>query len=95
LAKEPELYYKVIAIVKEVRGCPYYKVGDTIIYEEPEISKDSSGKLCVWALQALIPYFVAACRKTPKEDWINVLHDVQCPDPTRSVVFELKREPLK
>lgn len=93
---EPQssIKYRVIAIVKEVKNCPYYKVGDKIVFEEPEIVKEKSDKLCLWALSSLGLYFVAACRKTPKEDWINLLHDVQCPDPDRTVVFKLTREEL-
>ena len=86
--------YRVIATVKEVKGCPYYKIGDKIVFEEPEIIKEKSDKLCLWVLSSLGLYFVAACRKTPKQDWINMLHDVQCPDPTRPVTFKLTREPL-
>jgi len=94
MAEQNSIKYRVIATVIDVRSCPYYKIGDKIVFEEPEIIKEKSSKLCLWALSSLGLYFVAACRKTPKEDWINLLHDVQCPDPNRYVTFKLTREPI-
>jgi len=40
---------------------------------------------------ALVPYLTAYCRKTPEDDWINMIQELQCPDSTNSVVFSLER----
>ena len=49
--------YRVILTVKESKGnCPYYRIGDKITYEEPEIIKEKSGGLCLYALLSLAPY---------------------------------------
>jgi len=88
--------YRVILRVKESRGdCPYYKVGDKITFEDPEIIKEESGKLCLYALLALAPYLTALCRDTPEEDWINRKRTIQCPDSDRPVIFEIERKSIK
>jgi uncharacterized repeat protein (TIGR04076 family) len=85
----------VILKVKESKGnCPYYKVGDKITFEEPEIIKEESIDY-VYALLALAPYLTALCRDTPSEDWINHKRTIQCPDSDRPVIFEVERKPLK
>ena len=85
--------YRVILTVKESRGnCPYYKVGDKITFEQPEIVKDKSDRLCLYALSSLAPYLTALCRDTPKEDWINEIETIQCSDPDRTVIFKVERE---
>jgi uncharacterized repeat protein (TIGR04076 family) len=87
--------YRVILTVKESRGnCPYYKVGDKITFEEPEIVKEKSGRLCLYALLSLAPYLTALCRDTPEEDWINYKETIQCPDADRPVIFKVERESL-
>lgn len=87
--------YRVILTVKESRGnCPYYKVGDKITFEEAEIVKEKSDRLCLYALLSLAPYLTALCRDTPKEDWINYKEIIQCPDADRPVIFKLEREPI-
>jgi uncharacterized repeat protein (TIGR04076 family) len=88
--------YRVTLTVKESRGdCPYYKVGDKIVFEDAEIVKEESGRLCIYALMALAPYLTALCRDTAKEDWINNVEVIQCPDPKRAVVFKVERELLR
>jgi len=87
--------YRVILTVKESRGnCRHYKVGDKITYEEPEIVKEKSDGLGIYALLALAPYLTALCRDTPEEDWINYKETIQCPDADRPVIFKVKRERL-
>jgi uncharacterized repeat protein (TIGR04076 family) len=88
--------YRVTLTVKESRGnCPYYRVGDKIVFEDAEIIKEESGRLCIYALTALAPYLTALCRDTPREDWINRKEVIQCPDVNRPVIFKVEREPLK
>lgn len=86
--------YRVILTVKESRGnCPYYKVGDKITFEQPEIVKEKSDKLCLFALVSMAPYLTALCRDTPEDDWINRKETIQCPDADRTVIFKVEREP--
>ncbi|RSN72214.1 MAG: TIGR04076 family protein [Thermoproteota archaeon] len=85
--------YRVILTVVESRGdCPYYKVGDKIVFEEAEIVKEKSGKLCLYAIVGMAPYLTALCRDTPQEDWINRKEVIQCPDVNRPVIFKVERE---
>jgi uncharacterized repeat protein (TIGR04076 family) len=57
--------------------------------------KEESGRLCIYVLMALAPYLTALCRDTPKEDWINNVEVIQCPDPKRAVVFKVERKLLR
>lgn len=85
--------YKVTLTVKESRGdCPYYQVGDRIIFRGGELLKDESGRLCLYALSAMFPYITALTRDTPEEDWINRKKSIQCPDDARPVIFQVSRE---
>ena len=93
----PKMSYRVILTVKETRGerpCQYYTVGDKITFEDAEILKDESDRLCLFALSAVFPYVTALSRETPKEDWINRKETLQCPDDGRPVIFKIDREPL-
>lgn len=82
--------YRLKIVVEDVKGRCYagYERGDTIEVEDPIIK----GKLCVYALSALIPYITAACRVTPQDDWINAVEVLQCPDPKNTVKFRIVRE---
>jgi len=81
---------KLRIVVEDVRGECYagYQKGDVINVEDPVIT----GKLCIYAVSALLPYITAAYRETPPEDWINVVEVLQCPDPENTVTFKLIRE---
>ena len=61
---------------------------DTIEVEDPVIK----GKICIYALSALIPYITAAYRETPPDDWINAVEVLQRPDPENTVRFRIIRE---
>ncbi len=82
--------YKLKIVVEDVKGKCYagYKKGDTIEVEDPVIK----GKICIYALSALIPYITAAYRETPSDDWINAVEVLQCPDPENTVKFRIIRE---
>lgn len=79
--------------VKSVKGfCSAgYKEGDTFTYCEPNITSHNL-PVCIYALSGLIPYLSAFGKKTDENDWINELHELQCPDPANTVVFSLKRD---
>ena len=69
-----------------------YRQGDTLIYCEPNITPIDAKPICIYALSGLIPYLSAFGKKTNDEDWINGLHELQCPDSANTVVFSLKRD---
>lgn len=80
---------KLRLIVEDVKGgcAANYKKGDEIKVEDPIVE----GKICIYALSALIPYITAAYRETPKDDWINLVERLQCPDPVNTVTFRIER----
>ena len=82
--------YKLKIVVEDVKENCYagYEKGDTIEVEDPVIK----GKICIYALSALIPYITAAYRETPPDDWINAVEVLQCPDPENTVRFRIIRE---
>ncbi len=82
--------YRLKIFVEDVKGECYagYQKGDVIEVEDPVVK----GKLCIYALSALIPYITAAYRKTPSDDWINAVEVLQCPDPVNAVTFKIVRE---
>ena len=42
-----------------------------------------------------MPYLTVAYRKTPEDDWINMVQELQCPDPVNTVVFKVVREEMR
>jgi uncharacterized repeat protein (TIGR04076 family) len=88
--------YRLVLEVKEVRGdcAAGYKVGDKVVIERGSIVSGRSSNVCLYALGALLPYLTVAYRKTPEDDWINLVRELQCPDPINTVVFKVLREKL-
>ncbi len=82
--------FRLKIVVEDVKGgvLRWLRKGDTIEVEDPVIK----GKICIYALSALIPYITAAYRETPQDDWINVVEVLQCPDPENTVRFRIIRE---
>jgi uncharacterized repeat protein (TIGR04076 family) len=89
--------YKLILEVKEVKGdcAAGYKTGDRIVIEGGSIISRRSSNVCLYALGALLPYLTVAYRKTPKDDWINMVEELQCPDSVNTVVFKVVREKMR
>jgi uncharacterized repeat protein (TIGR04076 family) len=86
--------YTVKCTVKSIRGkCPIgYKTGDHFFIKDMAVIEAGEPQgICLHALTAMIPYLTAYCRKTDKDDWINMIQELQCPDSTNSVVFSLER----
>jgi len=51
-----EMPFCVTLTVRESRGdCLYCKIGNKITYEEPEIIKEESGKLRLYAILSMAP----------------------------------------
>lgn len=80
--------------VKEVKGkcAAGYSVGNRIVVEEPCILVNESSNVCLYALGAFLPYLTVLYRDTPKEDWINYVEELQCPDPLNTVTFRVTRQ---
>jgi len=85
--------HKVRVSVKSVKGncAAGYQVGDYFIVEDPMIIPERPKAMCIYAIPAFIPYLTAYCRKTSSDDWINMKKELQCPDSTNTVIFELER----
>jgi uncharacterized repeat protein (TIGR04076 family) len=80
---------KLKIVVENVKGECYagYERGEVIEVDDPIVK----GKICIYALSALIPYLTAACRASPS-DWINSVEVLQCADPKNTVTFRIIRE---
>ena len=86
--------YTIKCTVKSVKGecAAGYKVGDHFVIKDMAMVEAIEPKgICLHALTAMVPYLTAYCRKTPEDDWINMIRELQCPDSTNSVVFSLER----
>ena len=90
--------YRIILTCLETRGeCRYYKVGDKITFEGPEIVTDKSDRLCYLALSAFFPYISLLRNVKPGEEHSErkeVIHPIQCPDYAKPVIFKVEREPM-
>jgi uncharacterized repeat protein (TIGR04076 family) len=97
---------KLVVRVKEIRGhCPVFKVGDKIVFDEPEIILEETDALCIHALGAMLSMLVALSRGTSfKKLGLTKKEEVgyiQCLDPGPpytsggTVVFEIRRESEK
>jgi len=89
--------YRLVLEVRGVKGhcAAGYKLGDRIVIGEGSIISRESSNVCLYALGALLPYLTVAYRKTPEDDWINMVQELQCPDPVNTVVFKVVREEMR
>jgi len=98
---------RVIVTVKEIRGkCPVHKVGDKIVVEAPKIVTAETDALCIHALGSMLSMIIPLARGMSFKD-LGLAHKegntgyVQCLDPGQpytpggTVIFEIRREPLK
>lgn len=83
--------YKLEIEVESIKGyCSAgLSKGDTFVVEDPVILSD--GPICIYALGALMPYLTALYRDTDRDDWINQVDRLQCPDAENAVTFVIKR----
>jgi len=87
--------YELVFTVKEVKGscASGYRVGEKIVYKEPNIDLEKSDRVCVYALGSIMPYISGLVRKsTEKDDWIPSKAEIQCPDSSNTVIFEIQRK---
>jgi len=98
---------RLVITVKEIRGeCPVHKVGDKIIVEAPEIVTAETDALCVHAFGSMLSMIIPLARGVSFKD-LGLAHKegnvgyVQCLDPGEpytpggTVIFEIRREPVK
>jgi uncharacterized repeat protein (TIGR04076 family) len=98
---------RIIVTVKEIRGkCPVHKVGDKIVVDAPEIVTAQTDALCVHALGSMLSMIIPLARGVNFEDLGLARKEgnvgyLQCLDPGKpyttggTVIFEIKREPVK
>jgi len=98
---------RLVVTVKEIRGkCPVHRVGDRIVIEAPKIVTGETSALCVHALGSMLSLIIPLARGIGFKD-LGLSHKegnvgyVQCLDPGQpytlggTVIFEIKREPMK
>lgn len=92
--KSGETLYELVFTVKEMqKDCPAgLKVGDKLVYREPNVILEDTDKICVFALGSILPYISALVRESREEgDWIPKKEEIICPDPSVRVVFKITR----
>jgi len=90
-------FYDVKLEVESVKGycAAGHKTGDTIVIRGSECAIDRSKtncNICIYAMSAFMPYITSYSRETSKDDWINTISRLQCPDIENMVIFKLSRE---
>jgi len=98
---------RLVITVKEIRGkCPVHKVGDRIVVDAPEIVTAETSALCVHALGSILSMIIPLARGVSFKN-LGLAHEdgnvgyVQCLDPGQpytpggTVIFEIKREPVR
>lgn len=86
--------YRVIAEAKESR-CPFVRVGDRMVVEGTMLNLAETTSACVVALSAIqYSLFMMGKADDPHDFGRDESYELQCPDPTDRVVFEIRREPL-
>ena len=86
--------YQVIAEVKDSR-CPFVSVGDRMVVEGTMLNLAETTSACVVALSAIqYSLFMMGKADDPHDFGREDSYELQCPDATERVVFEIHREPL-
>jgi len=98
---------RLVITVKEIRGkCPVHKVGDRIVIDAPRIVTAQTDALCIHALGSILSVIIPLARGVSFKD-LGLAHKegnigyVQCLDPGEpytpggTVLFEIRREPIK
>ena len=98
--------YRLVITVKEIRGkCPVFKVGNTIVFEGPDIVPEKTNALCIHALGSMLSMVVALGRGISFKELGLAKEEgdvgyVQCLDPGPpytpggAVIFEIRREAM-
>ncbi len=86
--------YKLRVSVEKINGfCDLpMKVGDYFEVEGSAIIVPKGSKICLWALQSMMPFFPAKQRaKDDSNDWIPMTSRFVCPDPNGGVIFKIEK----
>ena len=69
-----------------------YRVGEKIVYREPNIDLEKSDRVCFCSWFNIT--FIAGLARTSaeKDDWIPFKTGIQCPDSNNTVIFEVQRK---
>ncbi len=103
--------YKIIVDVAKVMGKCHtgFRKGDRIVVNRPRIDMKQTNKICIYALQSLIPFIVVMSSEImqtedpfrKKGDAMLEITHIRCPDPGKcyaggsgSVIFRIIREKL-
>lgn len=89
---ERKTMYRLRVTVDEIKGfCDLpVKVGDYFEVDGARLIVPPQQSVCIWALQALIPFLTAKQRKTAEEnDWVPTTSKITCPDPNGMVIYRV------
>lgn len=91
-----ETYMKTLIVkVKAIDGyCDTHQVGDCFRLEGGKLSFPKENKhICIYALSSLLPLLPAKQRKIDEpDDWLQKVHEIECPDPAGRVIWEISYE---
>ncbi len=81
-------------VVAEIKGrCTSgWKPGDHFLVRKGRLYIPAGGKVCLYALQAVLPFIAAKQRLLGEGDWLKDADLFLCPDPAGNVILRL--EPL-
>ena len=86
--------YDLRIVVEEIKGfcdMPMH-VGDYFEVRAGRIVIPDGKYMCMWALQAMMPFFPVKQRDTTEEnDWIPYTKHINCPDPNGMVIYRIER----
>ncbi len=84
--------YNLRVSVEKINGfCDLpMKIGDFFEVKGSAIIIPNGSKICLWALQSMMPFFPAKQRiSDDRNDWIPLTKHFICPDPNGGVVFRI------
>lgn len=73
-----------IKLVVKSSGCPLYKEGDVVYFDNALIDKEKSANICAMAVNAVFPFVYAARKGIVRET------PLQCPDCDDCVEFVIE-----
>jgi len=84
--------YNLRVTVEKIEGfCDLpMRIGDYFEVKGSAIYIPNGGKICLWALQSLLP-FIPAKQRNPidENDWLPKTKRLSCPDPNGRVIFKI------
>ncbi|MGI6632513.1 MAG: TIGR04076 family protein [Bacillota bacterium] len=86
--------YRLRVIVEEIKGfCDLpMRVGDYFEVDGGSLLVPPGQRVCIWALQSLIPFLTAKQRNIVDDnDWVPTTSKISCPDPNGVVIYKVIR----